>query len=330
MQDPFFSVIVSSHNSEEYIAECVESVLRQDYPSFEVIVVDDASSDGTRDVLARYREEPRVRTLFMNRPHGGPSLPRNVGLSSARGDAIMVLDDDDLLAPGVFTLLATVLTDAPEVGLVFFNSRMVEFSSGQEIGPCLTGYDGFWRLHRRPVGANAYVVDDPALYRQMVLTNFIKTSGTTLPKQTLDRIGPFDTGITNADDWDMWLRVARRFPFGFIDAPGVIYRRRSGSVSDRGGRLVANRLRVLDKQAEIALSPAERWSVRRMQASNLAALGYAHRLALDLKASRRSYSRSLWLRPSFIALKGWAVSWLGRGILGRRRASDAPAGRLTQ
>ncbi len=321
-----FSVIVPAYNSAGYVRDAIDSVLAQTHASLEVVVVDDGSSDGTREVLGAYAADPRVRCLFLDRSHGGPSRPRNAGIAAARGEVFVVLDADDLLRPGALASVEEALRLAPDAGLVFFNSAMVDFASGQALGKCLDEYGSFWQLHRRPVGPDVYVIDDTRLHAQMIETNFIKTSGTAVPRSVVEEVGPFDETLTNADDWDLWLRVARRRTYAFVDRQDVVYRRRQGSVTDRGSMLVNNRIKVLTRQIAEGATPGVRRSTARALSLNYAQLGFSRRLALELVEARVQYRRSMSYGVSWMALKGWLVTWLGASVLGRRttRPDDPP------
>jgi len=100
------SVIVPVYNAEKYLAECIESILCQDYPSVEVVLVNDGSSDGSLSVCRRYECE---RVVVVDKPNGGVSSARNVGLLSATGSLLAFVDSDDRLTPDSISLLADAL-----------------------------------------------------------------------------------------------------------------------------------------------------------------------------------------------------------------------------
>jgi teichuronic acid biosynthesis glycosyltransferase TuaG len=96
----FFSVVIPASNAATYIAQTLESVLRQSYSHFEVLVVDDGSRDATRSIVERYAAcDPRVRLIALSEASGGPSRPRNAGIRESRGDYVALLDADDLWGP---------------------------------------------------------------------------------------------------------------------------------------------------------------------------------------------------------------------------------------
>lgn len=307
---PAVSVILSCYNCASFVGECLDSVLAQDMPDFEVIAVDDGSTDETPQVLSRFAVDPRVRVVTLERCHGGPSRARNVGITASRGSIITVLDADDLLRPHALRSLLDFTARAPEVGLVFFNADEVDYDSGRQYGSALTGYDSFWNLARTKVGEHAYVVDDPRTYRQLVQTNFIRTSGTTIPRRVFDVIGTFDERLTNADDFDMWLRIARRYHLGFIDSPGSAYRRRKGNISARGHKLMACQIRVLEKQLEAAQGAQFENAVQEQLAVRYRSLAWGLRAEGRFKEARAQYYRSIRLKMDYSAVRGWLLTWL--------------------
>ena len=229
---PSVSVIVPCFNASSYVSTCIESVLAQEMGDFELVAVDDGSTDHTLDVLKGFCRDSRVRVRRRPSNSGGPAAPRNDGLRQTTAPLVMLLDSDDLLEPQALRSLVEFNRLAPTVGLIFFNSSVVDFDSGKErSGAVLDAYDGFHQLSKRQLGQGVCVVDDPRTYAQLIRTNFVRTSGATMLRTVIDTVGPFDERLTNADDWDMWLRITRGHNLGLIGAPYAVHRRREGSIS---------------------------------------------------------------------------------------------------
>lgn len=109
------SVLVPTFNRENYLAECLDSLLAQSVPPLEIIVIDDGSEDGTAAVVARYGE--RIR--YVRKENGGKPSAVNLGLSLARGDLIWIFDDDDVALPDAIETRLACLQQHPEAGFVF-------------------------------------------------------------------------------------------------------------------------------------------------------------------------------------------------------------------
>jgi glycosyltransferase involved in cell wall biosynthesis len=311
MRRPAVSVVIPCFNCARFVGECLDSVLAQDMRDFEIVAVNDGSTDETLEILKRFTSHPGVRVVELNHSHGGPSKARNAGIAASTGTVVMVLDADDLLRPHALASIVQFALRAPHVGLMFFNSSLVDFETGQDRGRALTEYESFWRLSRTPIGENMYVVDDAGTYRRLVLTNFIKTSGTAIPRGVLEDVGPFDERLTNADDWHMWLRIARRYQIGLIDSPEVVYHSfRSGSISSRGRKLIPNRILVAEEQLQFASDPATISAVRSVLAEKHRDLAWALRIEGRQSTARTHYRRSLRYTVSQTAMRGWLLTWL--------------------
>jgi len=109
------SVIIPTYNREKYIAQAVESVLSQDYPNIEIIVVDDGSVDGTREIAAHYGDKIR----YLQQENSGIASARNAGVAAAQGDLIAWLDSDDYYESGKLTAQMKYLNEHPEAEIVF-------------------------------------------------------------------------------------------------------------------------------------------------------------------------------------------------------------------
>jgi hypothetical protein len=130
----------------------------------------------------------------------------------------------------------------------------------------------------------------------------------------LDEVGAFDERLTNADDWDLWLRVARRHPLGLIDQPLVAYHVRRGNISSRGRRLYPAELFVLEQQLPHAADADTRRAIRHHLAYRYGSLAWALKQEGEGAAARTNYRKSLANELSWGAMRGWLLSW----VQGRR------------
>ena len=118
---PRVSVIIPTYNSARFVVQAVESVLAQTYSDFEVIVVDDGSTDNTPVALAGYRQKIR----YLHQENRGPSAARNAGYRASQGDYVLFLDSDDLIPPDTLERQVSFLNDHPEFGLVYSASQQI-------------------------------------------------------------------------------------------------------------------------------------------------------------------------------------------------------------
>lgn len=178
---PKVSVIIPAFNAAKHIQRTMETVFNQTYKDFEVIVVDDGSTDGTIDILKTYSD--RVRWAVQN--HQGQAFAINHGISMARGEYLAYFDADDLMSPTKLQVQANYLDEHPEVDVVYTDM----FVTNQEGESVLKKYE--------PV--------DPFYLLQYCCVSRITVMHR---RGCLDRIGLFDGTITGSDDWDMWIRMS--------------------------------------------------------------------------------------------------------------------------
>ena len=197
---PLVSVVIPTHNRPALLKEALDSVYAQkekrEVFELEVVVVDDASSDSTPDVVLNY---PEVRYLRLP-TRKGPGVARNAGIAATNGSYIAFLDDDDVWLPVKLSLQVPVLERNPEVCAVC--------SEVQE-----QGREWVWpSVHPAPVAR---------VFHRLLLGNFYgNPAGFLLRRWALEAVGGFDESLSLAEDYDLWLRLAARFPFAFV--PGVV------------------------------------------------------------------------------------------------------------
>jgi glycosyltransferase involved in cell wall biosynthesis len=200
-----FSVITCSWNSEPFIADCIASVLTQDYPNFEFVFVDGGSTDGTLERIQALGQ----RCKLLEGVRGGISRAMNDGLRAASGDIIVHLHADDYL------LHRRVLGQIARL----FQSSAAKWAFGR----VLEDYDG--RLIPEQWLVPRYS------YRRLIHGNFIPHTATFVRRELFDQVGPFDETLRYAMDYDMWLRLGRvAEPLQLAEALGV-FRRHAGSAS---------------------------------------------------------------------------------------------------
>jgi GT2 family glycosyltransferase len=226
--DPAVTILTPAYNSSAFIAETVESVLQQTCPDFELLVVDDGSTDDTIGVVrAAARGDWRVR--IFSSPHAGPAAARNVGLEHARGRFIALLDSDDVWDPRYLTEQLALLHRQPDIAIVSANV----VNRG---GP----FDGtpFWPS---TCGTNALAGHEP-IERENAVCVFAM-----FRREVVDRIGGFDAAYTGNEDYEFWLRAIDA-GFRVLQNHAVLgrYRRRPGSVSSDDVRMLKGIVSVLE------------------------------------------------------------------------------------
>jgi glycosyltransferase involved in cell wall biosynthesis len=221
------SVVISCYNHEHYINEAIESVLAQTYPSFEIIVVDDGSTDKSWDVARSFSEVQCVR----QRNAGTPAATRNRGLQESRGDYVVFLDGDDRLLPDALEIGLRHLREHPDCA--FAAGRCQAMNNEQK---CLT--------IQPPTTESDH-------YRALLERNYILTPGSVMFRRDMvNELNGFNASpaIKGSDDYDMYLRVASRWPVCYHEGMVLEYRRHENNLSKNPERMLVSSLTVLRAQ----------------------------------------------------------------------------------
>jgi teichuronic acid biosynthesis glycosyltransferase TuaG len=207
---PKVSVIIPVYNQERYVGECVESVLGQDYPNLEVIVVDDGSTDGTARILEGFDD----RIHYIRQDNRGAAAALNVGLRAAAGALVGWLSADDLYLPGKIRAQVEKMMREPEVALVYTDWIMID-GEGRKL---------------RTFRAACPPADEFA--RAMLKDNPVNGSSVLIRRECFETAGYFDETLRANVDGDMWFRLLRQgCRFGHIAQPLIKYRWHSSNLS---------------------------------------------------------------------------------------------------
>ncbi len=206
------SVIIPTYNRSEYVLEAIHSVVDQNYEPIEIIVIDDGSTDNTKEKLASLAERGVIRYIYQE--NQGRSAARNKGISSATGDYLAFLDSDDLFEPDKLVKQLEFFSRHPEVGLV--HGGYVKFDTlNNDLG------------YRNPFWFSGWI------YPKILLIwyTLLATPTVMVPKRVLDEVGGFDESLFIAEDLDLWRRIARKHPFGYINQSLAQIRMHAGNTS---------------------------------------------------------------------------------------------------
>lgn len=235
--------MIPAYNAEKTIAAAITSVLKQTVPTFEIVVVDDGSTDRTADAVRALASDTRVRLLQI--ANSGPAAARNAGIDDAQGGLVGFLDSDDLWLPTYLETMVGAVESSRVPSLAYTDAWVLDDASGRILKA--TAMSG-WRSVTKPPA------DPTALFRQLLKRNFVYTS-TVVTREALTDVGGFDERLWIAEDHELWLRLAN-VGVSFHRAPGTlaVHRERAGSLTTDLRRLVAGRREVyeiVEKEYEI-------------------------------------------------------------------------------
>jgi len=237
---PVVAVVIPCFNQAHYLAEAIESVLSQTLTPPEVVVVDDGSEDNSYEVAGRYE-----RVIRMRQRNQGVAAARNAGLGATGADRVVFLDADDRLLPTALEVGANALDRRPQVAFVSGVSRDI----GGD-GRVLSGL-------RQPL-----VTQDH--YLRLLEDCFIWSGSSIVYRRSaLETVGGFDESLEAGDDYDLYLRLARRFPIFCHESVVTEYRRHGTNTTRDPGVVLDSQLEVLRRQRSSVHDRREREARRR-------------------------------------------------------------------
>lgn len=238
---PTISVIIPTYNGEKTIQKTIESVLKQTFTDFEVIVINDGSEDRTLDIISKFND-PRIKVFSY--PHAGGNVSRNRGLETAVGEFVSFLDADDIWTPDKLARQLQALQENELAKVAYSWTDLID-----ENGEFL-----FSGMH---ITANGDV------YEQLFLANFLENgSNPLIYREALIKLGGFDKSLSAGQDWDMWLRLAQEFNFVAVPSVQILYRISPGTVSSNLTRQEKACIRVLERAYQARPSLGKHiWSI---------------------------------------------------------------------
>lgn len=210
-QQPLVSIIMPVYNTEQYLAETVASVLDQTYTNWELLLINDGSTDNSADVAKSFLGDARI--TYLEHPNSRAAFTRNRGIMASRGDLIAFLDSDDVWDREKLAIQISQLQQHPEAGVAYTQREVVD---AQGV-PIPFGY--------RPKLYSGNVLNE------LYVDSFICTSSAIVRKAVFQKVGLFNDQYRVSEDWDFWLRAASCFPFIHNDKMLVKYRVHGTQVS---------------------------------------------------------------------------------------------------
>ena len=314
------SVIIPAYRAAATIREALETVEAQtawesnrSRLEAEIIVVDDASGDETAAVAEAGLHASGLRLQVLRLPSNmGPAAARNRGIAQAKGEWIAFLDADDAWLPDKIEVQLSLAAQQPDVAMWCGETAAVWECGSMGVGEDGSGGEkaegGTPNIEHRTPKAERFVSG----IRRLRLADFgcgnpVATSTVLIRKAALDEVGGFDEQFRGPEDYDLWMRVAARFPAALIEAPLARYRSLPGSLSMDDRSFLPQVLKVLDK----AYGPG---GVLRGIASKRLATGYQHLACAWMAAERGAMARAWRLFLASLALWPWSYQMSGRRL----------------
>ena len=225
MSKPVVSVIIPTHNRTALLREALDSVCAQTFRDFELIVVDDGSTEDIETAVAGHAAEPRV----VRQAHQGPAAARNCGIQEAAADFVAFLDSDDLWHPTKLEVFIKAAEAKQDLNLFYGPMSPIDLKGNPVPGRTKPCYDGW-------------------ITQKLFCSSFVHIPTILCRKEAILAVGGFDAALPVCEDYDLWLRLSVRERFGLIDEPLAKRRLHGDRLSKaRMGRNLATKAKVLQR-----------------------------------------------------------------------------------
>ncbi len=200
------SIVITCYNYANYVADAIFSALGQTYEKFEIIIVNDGSTDDSHDVISEFLPHPRIK--YIKQENAGQANAKNTGIRKAKGDFIAFLDADDMWEPDKLEKQVRLFTN-PNIGVVYSRARYID-GNGNPLD---------FKLQNKYLQPRSGKVTEWLLF-----DNFVPFSSAVVRRECFEKVGLFDEALKMGIDWDLWLRISIHYEFDYIDEPFLIYR----------------------------------------------------------------------------------------------------------
>lgn len=287
---PIVSVIIATYNRAAYLKEAIESVLAQTYHDWELIIVNDGSTDSTRDLIDRYADQER-RMRVLHQPNQGLSRSRNNAIRIAAGKYLAIIDDDDVWTSQKLAKQVAFHEANPHIKLSFTQAYLTD----GELRP-IKVFPQTWRCS----------------FEALLERSFMPLPTVMVWRSCVDKVGGFDGRLSRSADYDLWLRITQRYKFECIGEPLCFYRRHGSNMSlEASGRHRAH-LAIYHKLLAQEKQGFHTNILKRRIAQERYALGRVYREQHAYRLAAMCFAQSVATMP-----------WVGLQLPGRQRPTDS-------
>lgn len=237
--DPLVSVIMPAFNHELYIAEALQSIGNQTHKNIELIVINDGSTDGTAEIIEEYIKKNSGKNIkYLNKRNEGVCKTLNKGLEMSTGDYIAFLGSDDLWLPDRLAIQLEFMENNKNIGMVFADTWFLDFSKKT---------NSKWSDYK-PRIKNYFKngIQNVDLYALFLTQPLVPALTVLIRRQVLLEVGFFDEDLVY-EDHDLWLRIALKYPLGYIDQPLAFYRIHGANISNDTGFMLRGMFQTVKK-----------------------------------------------------------------------------------
>lgn len=304
------SIVMPAYNCGRLIGQTISSILAQTYSNFELLIVDDGSTDDTASVIKSFSDE-RIK-YFYQENHGGPSKARNKGIGEATGEYIFIFDSDDLMRTKKIELSVQAMENYTDADILFTRFSLIDENNKTLREDYLKEYFTLANLIKtQDIDDGAYYIKVGELLPAVVKSNFIGTSSVMLRSTVLAESDRFDESLKNADDRLFWLKFSSTHNGVFLNTILHDYRVVNSGITGQGMlKKGPNKISALEKAKEFC---SEKYLIGLLDkeiANNYLAMSRESKNKGDKKSQRLYAIKSIHHCPGFKAIKLFISSWL--------------------
>ncbi len=224
--NPKVSVCIPTYNRANYVGETIQSVLAQTMKDFEIVIVDDGSTDNTQQVIKNFND-PRIK-VHKNEKNQGMVPAWNKAVSLSKGKYITILHSDDRYLPGFLEEESKILDKNPDVGFVFSACRIIDDNGNLRWTHKWRKFRNFG-LFKIAKDRKTQILDGRELIKELIFDNFIRFPTVMIRRECYDKVGMYTNKFRFGMDWYMWMQIALYYKAAYSDKALAEYRKHEGT-----------------------------------------------------------------------------------------------------
>lgn len=289
------SVVIPTHNRSELIKNAVNSVLNQTYKNIELIIVDDASTDKTEEIV-KSLDQSKIKYIKNEEAKGG-NYARNLGISSSKGKYVAFLDDDDEWMPEKVADQVALFEEDQSIGLVYTGAEIIYTSKN-------------YKYIRQPKHRGD-------LSKEILMRNYIGTTSSVMVKRSLlEEVGGFDNDMPALQDYDLWIRIAQVAQIGYINKPLIKYYNYTNinQITDNVHK-IEKAINKIDNKYKNLIATLDKKAQEERYYQRFNGFGKRKLRIGEKKQARDYFIQSFKIKPNLTSIKFLIVSFLQYDVL---------------
>ena len=293
VEHPLVSIVVPTYNHADYIADCLQSIMNQDYPHIELIVINDGSTDGTDHVIKEFLQKKPLRFHYISKENEGLIRTLNLGLQLAKGDFFCELASDDMLLPGSIQKRVEFLKATPDIDAVFADGYLLNGNEKTTIRVSRgkLRFNSSKHTIKDIIQGKARIFFPSGMFRRSILL----------------KLGGFDEDFRYFEDVAIQYTLALNAKIGYLDKPVMYYRRHSTNTSFHKQYVRKEKILALEKLYSLRRDDLQRLIKKYLYKEYLKLIKYSFNQPLDKKDVIQAYQKSLNTYPLAIKARYYMV-----------------------